>query len=582
MTQIRILFWLLLNVACLISTTAVATETDRDGGSLQILASSIIGAESPAASPSTTLVVDSAAVYSNVSNATTRTFNHGGATIIAGNAMTRLAADRLSLTGTPPYSLGGFVFSIANNNTAAVSLRPRVRFYLTDGPAGNPGTLIGGYTFNQITIPANTIQLVQPALTAPLLAINSSNIWAGLTFDDNNGTTGASTTQLDLVGQVVHDPISLGSSADSYFLTTNPGSFNLDNPLGATASFGSSPPANFAWEIRGAAALTSINRIDSNPRMTGTTARWLVTFSAPVTGLSPSNFGLTLSDASIVSVTPSGSPPASAWTVTVNLGASTGTLTLNLINTVGLNTSLTNTLPFVSQPYQVVNNTAPSITPTIGLSRQQGSAASTALLAAISDSESTAASLSVSLVTVPPEINYSALTNNNGNVSALLSATCNATLGNQTLVLRASDASLSTDANVIINVTANTAPLLTYTDRSLPITTGTTLSPTVFSDNGSVGTINVQSTGTYTGSISVNPAGLITLSNAQPLGTHTISIRAVDNCGSATSSNVNITVSAPITAREIPILDRFGFLFYVLALLSFGLVVLAWQNKNYL
>ena len=55
--------------------------------------------------------------------------------------------------------------------------------------------------------------------------------------------------------------------------------------------------------------------------------------------------------------------------------------------------------------------------------------------------------------------------------------------------------------------------------------------PTVASDNGTV-SYALLSQGTYTGTVSVNPAtGVVSLSNAAPVGTHTITIRATDNCG---------------------------------------------------
>ena len=62
-------------------------------------------------------------------------------------------------------------------------------------------------------------------------------------------------------------------------------------------------------------------------------------------------------------------------------------------------------------------------------------------------------------------------------------------------------------------------------------------------DNGCVSAISVLSTGTYTGTIGVNTSGVVSLSNAAPAGTHTIVIRAVDDCGAITDASFTLSVS---------------------------------------
>jgi len=54
----------------------------------------------------------------------------------------------------------------------------------------------------------------------------------------------------------------------------------------------------------------------------------------------------------------------------------------------------------------------------------------------------------------------------------------------------------------------------------------------------------VQSKGTYTGTINVNnSSGVVSISNAAPVGTHTITIRATDNCGATTDASFTLTVN---------------------------------------
>ena len=58
-----------------------------------------------------------------------------------------------------------------------------------------------------------------------------------------------------------------------------------------------------------------------------------------------------------------------------------------------------------------------------------------------------------------------------------------------------------------------------------------------------VSSIVKQSSGTYTGNIkSINTTGVISINNAAPAGTHTITIRATDNCGATTDASFTLTV----------------------------------------
>ena len=222
------------------------------------------------------------------------------------------------------------------------------------------------------------------------------------------------------------------------------------------------------------------------------------------------------------------------------------TITIRATDNCGTTTDATFTLN--------VTNNAPAITAGAPVTRQQGSAGTTATIATVSDPDQSAGSLTVTATTVPSGISVTGITNTSGTVTATVAANCSATVGANTVVLTVTDSNSGTaTANFTVNVTANTAPTLTYNTASVANGGSTSINPaTGPSDNGSVASIVVQSQGTYTGTISVdNVTGVVSISNAGPIGSHTITIRATDNCGLTTDANftLNVTNNAPaITA----------------------------------
>lgn len=195
------------------------------------------------------LDVDLNALYSNVTTYSGSIFSNGDAQSIDGNVMTSLVADSLEFIGNPPYSIGAITFSMSNGNSdVPITIRPKIRIYLPDGTDGAPGTIIAGYTFEPITLAANTVQLITGNITA--LAVNSKSIWAGLTYDNNSGSGGTTLTQMNLVGQAMFGPPERGSSDDDFFLSDAADPFITDNPAGSPGySFGGDPVANFGWEF---------------------------------------------------------------------------------------------------------------------------------------------------------------------------------------------------------------------------------------------------------------------------------------------------------------------------------------------
>jgi hypothetical protein len=192
--------------------------------------------------------------YSNVGTFLGAGVANGGAVLQGTNTITRLTADDLTPTG------GGldvieFKFSVVNFNQSTVTFRPRIRFWFADGAGGAPGTYYNvpvtvGFSFNPITMNPLTANVVTATLGAGVMTMPTSTFWAGITFDNNSGTTGATAAQLNNLGQGLFGPPTAGSSADLYFATTAAGSFfPTNNPAGATGNLGGTPAANFGWEF---------------------------------------------------------------------------------------------------------------------------------------------------------------------------------------------------------------------------------------------------------------------------------------------------------------------------------------------
>lgn len=223
--------------------------------------------------------------------------------------------------------------------------------------------------------------------------------------------------------------------------------------------------------------------------------------------------------------------------VTINNAAPGGTYTVTVTATD--NCGLTSTRTF-----QLTVNTAPVLTAATAITRQQGSATSVSPLATVTDAESAASTIPVVAQSVPAGLSVTGITNLSGAISGSVAASCSATVGSNTVVLRASDnGGLFDDENFTVNVTANALPTATYPAGSLLVGTGGTLTPTAApADNGSVTNVAVFSSGTYTGGVSVAANGVITLTNAAPEGLHTLTIRLTDNCGVTADVLVSVTV----------------------------------------
>lgn len=231
-----------------------ADTLDRPGGDLTVVASYPLSGVK-LRSAIVPEVVDANAFYSDVTTFLGQGVLNGGAALVGANTITALVADDLTFTRGVPVNVVQYRFTVANANTTAVSFRPRIRFYANN--AGAPGTLIGGNTFNAVSVPAGNVTIfTSPLNTATPFAMTTQTIWAGITFDNNSGATGATLAQLNNLGQGVYNPPDRGSSADSAFRTTAAGDFLANNPAGA--SFNTTGVIdNYGWELISAAPVAA-------------------------------------------------------------------------------------------------------------------------------------------------------------------------------------------------------------------------------------------------------------------------------------------------------------------------------------
>ncbi len=199
-------------------------------------------------------VLASASYAQNYAYANVTTWNgnqylaNGSATDQSGNIITKLVADDIELHPlTGGFQITALTFSVVNANAAAVSVRARVRFWEDNG-AGAPGTAIAGYTFNAFSFAANTNTLLSGNLGTGFTIPANHKMWAGITFDNNVGATGATQAQLNNFGMGLYNPPTVGVSGDNYWVSTNPGSNFSSNPLGAGVN-GAAGLGSFGWRF---------------------------------------------------------------------------------------------------------------------------------------------------------------------------------------------------------------------------------------------------------------------------------------------------------------------------------------------
>ena len=192
------------------------------------------------------------------------------------------------------------------------------------------------------------------------------------------------------------------------------------------------------------------------------------------------------------------------------------------------------------------------------LSRQQGSTAAGSTIATVSDAETPAGALTIATGS-STGISLTGVTNTAGTVTATVGATCTATTGAHTVSVQATDSDNFTGTGTLtVNVTANTAPTLSYGSLATNVGTPVTGDPlTGPSDNGSVTALAVQSVAPSAGGVTVDgPAtgtpGRIHVDGSVAAGSYTVTVRATDNCGQITDVPVTLSVNDAPTVNAGP------------------------------
>lgn len=212
------------------------------------------------------------------------------------------------------------------------------------------------------------------------------------------------------------------------------------------------------------------------------------------------------------------------------------------------------------------SNTAPTLTITGGITTRQGSPASTAVVATVSDAQDGAGTLTVTVSQVPPELSLT-VSNVGGTVNMTAAASCSLvapTSGNKTypVLLTVTDtAGASTTLPVNVLVGANLIPALgTYSSIFLVRGNSAMVSPSAVITDGNnnllaPGVSPALLPGSGVGAVlSVAANGTVTIdtdSNTS-LGAHSVRVQANDSCGAARirQFTVNVTPTTPLLSID--------------------------------
>ncbi|NDD63680.1 MAG: hypothetical protein EBZ36_06855 [Acidobacteria bacterium] len=421
----------------------------------------------------------------------------------AGITVTAGAATQLGVSTQPVAGASGAVFTTppaitirdAQGNTVTTSTAA-----VTVQVTGAGGTLGGATTVNAVGGVATFANLTLTGSTGVNYVLQFSS--SGLTsVSSSNVTVVGAGTPAQLAFQAGNNQIATAGA----LLSTSPGVIVRDgnnNPVqGVTVTFA---VASGGGTITGSTPTTGSNGVATVGSWTLGTTAGANTLTATITGLAPVTFTATgvagpASQLAInagnnqtalvgaaVAILPSvvvrdaNSNPVSGVTVTFSVGAGGGSITgatatsnSSGIASVGSWTlgavAGTNTLVATSQglapvTFTATTGTPPSINAVAGITRAAGTSSSNLTIAYVSDSETPAGNLTVTVTNTIPStgVAISNIVNTNGTITATVNVDCAVAASAATISLRVSDGSANATTTLTINISANTPPSLGY------------------------------------------------------------------------------------------------------------------------
>jgi hypothetical protein len=433
-------------------------------------------------------------------------------------------ADRLAFNVQPSHTNAGVaiapavtvrILDVLNNLTTSTA---NVTLAIGNNPSA--GTLSG----------TTTVAAVNGTATFSDLSIN--NIGVGYTL-------AASST--GLAGTVSNAFNIVSASAVSGTKTVS-GSYVIGQTVTYTITLGNSSPGaqldnpgnEFADTLPAGLLLVSASATSGTP--VATVATNTVTWNGAIAG----NSSVTITIQATINAGTSGQTISNQGTIAFDADGNGTNEAAGLTDDPGV--------AGVNNPTSFVVNAAPTITP-VGVTRKAGDAGSNSTIANVNDLEDAENTLAVT-VNNGATATVNGVTVNGlsvsaaGVVTANVEAACGATSASFTLKV-ADSGGLSNTGTLNVTVNPNTAPTLSYSAQTVNVGASLNFNPaTGPSDSNAINPITVLSTGTYTGGISVNSStGAISITNAAPAGSHTITIRATDACGATTDAQFTLTVN---------------------------------------
>ena len=200
-------------------------------------------------------------------------------------------------------------------------------------------------------------------------------------------------------------------------------------------------------------------------------------------------------------------------------------------------------------PQCVPPNTPPTITPS-SLSALQGDQINVVQIniATVNDNETPVGNLMVNVVPggTATGITINSILNNDGDVRAFVLVACDATPGS--VILQVTDGGgLTAMAEYLVSLNANSSPELgIYAAQSVSVGADVTVTPSAAPfDSGSTPIVTAIASAGFTGTVVVNAStGVVTINNAGPVGNHTVTVTATDNCGLPTGRTFGLNVTS--------------------------------------